>query len=152
MITRRLLLVVGALLGLRAIVPLSALASEPVIYSNSATGIAINGFDPVAYFTEGKPVEGMAEFSAQWKEATWHFSSKENRAVFLATPEKYAPQYGGYCAFAMSYDAFATTVPEAWSIEDGKLYLNFSKGVRGDWLEDKQGHIDRANDNWVEKF
>ena len=131
---------------------MNAFASKPEIYSNSVTGIAINGFDPVAYFIEGKPVAGMAEFAAQWKEATWHFSSNKNRLAFLAAPEKYAPQYGGYCAFAMSLDAFATTVPEAWSIENGKLYLNFSKGVRTDWLRDKQEHIDRANDNWVKKF
>lgn len=152
MISRRFFLTSGVLLGIGAAIPLNALASEPVIYSNSVTGIAINGFDPVAYFSESKPLEGKGEFSAQWKDATWYFSSSENRATFIEAPEKYAPQYGGYCAFAMSSDAFATTVPEAWSIVDGKLYLNFSKGVRGDWLVDKQEHIVRANDNWAEKF
>ncbi len=152
MIGRRFFITACSLLVLGGGFPSLTLAGEPVIYSNSATGIAINGYDPVAYFTEDKHVEGNADFAAQWKEATWYFSSEKNRTAFLATPEKYAPQYGGYCAFAMSFDAFAPTVPEAWSIVDGKLYLNFSIGVRGDWIEDKQEHILRANENWTGKF
>ncbi len=128
--------------------PTLAFAAKAKIYSNSATGIAINGYDPVAYFTESKPVEGNAEFSALWNGAKWHFSSDANRKKFLAMPKKYAPQYGGYCAFAVSYGSTATTVPEAWSIVDGKLYLNYSLGVRSRWRTDIPGYIKKADKNW----
>ena len=123
-------------------------AGKTKVYINSATGIAINGYDPVAYFTQRKPVEGQAQFSTQWHGATWHFSSKANKAEFVAMPEKYAPQYGGYCAFAVAYNAIATTVPEAWSIVDNKLYLNNSIGVRTQWKSDPQGYISKADGNW----
>ncbi len=123
-------------------------AAQSKIYSNSSTGIAINGYDPVAYFTENKPVEGSADISALWKGAKWHFASDKNRQTFLAMPDKYAPQYGGYCAFAVSYGSTATTVPEAWSIVDGKLYLNNSLGVRSRWNTDIPGYIKQANKNW----
>ncbi len=123
-------------------------AAQSKIYSNSSTGVAINGYDPVAYFTENKPVEGNADISALWKGAKWHFSSDKNRQTFLAMPDKYAPQYGGYCAFAVSYGSTATTVPEAWSIVDGKLYLNNSLGVRSRWNTDIPGYIKQANKNW----
>ncbi len=127
---------------------ISALAGKPQIYTNSSTGIAINGYDPVAYFTAGKPVEGLPKFSTQWRGAKWHFSSEANKAKFIAAPQKYAPQYGGYCAFAVSYGSTATTVPQAWSIVDNKLYLNNSLGVRSRWKTDIPGHIKRANANW----
>ena len=125
-----------------------AIAAKAKVYSNSATGIAINGFDPVAYFTQNKPVEGQAQYSAQWNGAKWYFSSAENKAKFIASPQKYAPQYGGYCAFAVSYGSTATTVPEAWSIVNDKLYLNNSIGVRTRWKTDPQGYIKKANKNW----
>ena len=126
----------------------NAHAAQPEIYSNSATGIAINGYDPVAYFTMKKPVEGSAEFSTKWKGATWHFSSAQNKAEFISTPRKFAPQYGGYCAFAVSYGSTATTVPEAWSVVEGKLYLNNSLGVRSRWNTDIPGYIKKADANW----
>ncbi len=123
-------------------------AAKPQIYSNSSSNIAINGYDPVAYFTQKMPVEGSSEHSTKWNGAIWHFSSKENKAAFLASPQKYAPQYGGYCAFAVSYGSTATTVPEAWSIVGGKLYLNNSLSVRKRWNKDPKKFIKRANANW----
>lgn len=154
MILRRTVLtgfLVAALLSpLALMAPAAAQQSE--IYTNSATGIAINGYDPVAYFTEGRPVEGSAEFSAEWKGAPWHFSSAENRDLFLSDPEHYAPQYGGWCAFAMAQGAFATTVPEAWTVKDDKLYLNFSTGVRQLWQADADNLITLADGFWAENF
>jgi YHS domain-containing protein len=103
---------IATVLGVN-VLPNAGFAAQSQIYTNSSTGIAINGYDPVAYFTEKMPVEGSAEISALWKGAKWHFASDKNRQTFLAMPDKYAPQYGGYCAFAVSYGSTATTVPES---------------------------------------
>lgn len=123
------------------------LAQKAEIYS-SWLGAAIRGTDPVAYFTEGKPIEGSRKFTHAWKGATWRFASAANRDAFAAAPDKYAPQYGGYCAYGVANGYTVSTVPEAWSIVDGKLYLNYSLGVRADWLKDVPGHIGKANANW----
>ena len=149
MIKRRefLFRAVAVLLSSTAL-PTVLLAGQSKVYSNSSTGIAINGYDPVAYFTQGKPVEGRAEYLLAWSGATWYFSSAVNKALFEGNPDKYAPQYGGYCAFAVSYGSTATTVPEAWSIVDGKLYLNNSIGVRSRWDTNQKGYISKANKNW----
>lgn len=114
----------------------------------SYDGVALGGTDPVAYFTEDKPVEGSSEFAAEHADATWHFASAANRELFLANPEKYAPQYGGYCAYAAAQGAKAKTVPEAWTIHDGKLYLNYSLGVRDRWEEDIPGYVAAADKYW----
>lgn len=123
-------------------------AAKSQIYSNSSTGIAINGYDPVAYFTQQKAVEGNAKHALKWKGATWHFSSAQNKAMFEATPTKFAPQFGGYCAYAVSYGSTATTEPTAWSIVKNKLYLNYSVGVKRRWDTDQKGYIKKANKNW----
>ncbi|MGB0627504.1 MAG: YHS domain-containing (seleno)protein [Alphaproteobacteria bacterium] len=122
-----------------------ALAIDPVY---SADGAAIHGYDPVAYFTEEKPVKGSATHSATHDGATWHFASATNRDLFLSNPEKYAPQYGGYCAWAVANGYTASTDPGAWSIKDGKLYLNYSKLVRARWAIDKDGNIVKGDQNW----
>jgi YHS domain-containing protein len=124
-----------------------ALAQKAEVYS-SWLGAAIRGYDPVAYFTEGKPVEGSREFSHEWKGATWRFATAANRDAFAAAPEKYAPQFGGYCAYGVANGYTVSTVPEAWTIVEGKLYLNYSLGVRADWLKDVPGYIGKANANW----
>ena len=139
---------IGAFVGLQLAGALPLLAAQSKVYINSVTGIAINGYDPVAYFIEGRPVEGSDKYSTSWNGATWHFSSAANKIKFAAMPEKFAPQYGGYCAFAVSYGSTATTVPEAWSVVDGKLYLNNSLGVRSRWNTDQSGYISKANQNW----
>ncbi len=118
----------------------------PVYQSNSGT--AIDGTDPISYFTEGRPVAGDAGITHDWNGATWRFTSTENRDRFAASPEKYAPQYGGYCAWAVSQGYTASTDPDAWSIVDGKLYLNYSKSVQKNWEKDVPGHITSADKNW----
>ncbi len=121
-------------------------AEKPAIYSNQ--GAAINGYDPVAYHTAGAPTKGSAQFSHQWRGATWHFASAANRAAFAANPEKYAPQYGGYCAFGTAMGFAVETDPNSWRIVDGKLYLNKDKTVQARWSQNIPGYIVNANANW----
>jgi YHS domain-containing protein len=116
--------------------------------NKSGRGVALKGYDPVAYFTAGKPVKGAAEFSHEWMGATWRFSSAANRGQFQANPEKYAPQFGGYCAWAVSHGYTADIDPEAWKIVDGKLYLNYNKSVQRKWEQDLRNRIEEANRNW----
>jgi YHS domain-containing protein len=123
----------------------AAAAIEPVF---SSDGAAIRGYDPVAYFTEERPVEGKAEHTAEYMGATWRFASAANRDLFATDPGKYAPQYGGYCAWAVANNYTASIDPEAWSVRDGKLYLNYSKVVRARWALDKAGNITAADRNW----
>ncbi|MBP5856133.1 YHS domain-containing protein [Marivibrio halodurans] len=111
-------------------------------------GVAIEGTDPVAYFTESRPVEGSSDFSVEWNGAEWHFASAENRALFEADPEKYAPAYGGYCAWAVSQGKTAGIDPEAWKIVDDRLYLNYNESVQSTWEEDIPGNIRKADENW----
>lgn len=122
-----------------------ALALDPVFNEG---GTAIRGYDAVAYFTQGKPAEGSAQYVAEYNGAQWRFASAENRDLFAANPEKYAPQYGGYCAWAVANNYIASIDPHAWSIKDGKLFLNFSKFVRARWAVDKAGNIAKADENW----
>lgn len=138
------------LASLAASVPIAAAAAgEPPVFSASLLGhVAINGYDPVAYFTEGRPVEGRRDLSHEWNGATWRFASEESRARFAADPAAYAPQYGGYCAYAVSEGYTAKTDPDAWRIEGGKLYLNYDKEVQKLWEQDIPGRIARADANW----
>ena len=111
-------------------------------------GVAIRGTDPVAYFTESRPVAGKDAFTTEWNGATWKFASADNLAKFKTDPAKYAPQFGGYCAWAVSQGYSASTVPEAWDIVDGKLYLNYSLGVQSTWRGDRAGNIVKGHANW----
>ena len=107
--------------------------------------------DVVAYFSLGAgedSVAGKEEFSYPWEGFTWQFSSQENLDLFKAAPEKYIPQFGGYCAFAVSKGYTATIDPDAWTVHDGKLYVNYSKGVRTTWLKDRDERIVKGNENW----
>ncbi|MCY4489740.1 MAG: YHS domain-containing protein [Deltaproteobacteria bacterium] len=124
----------------------TALALDPVFATY--LGGAIRGYDPVAYHTEGKPVAGKRAHRVEWKGATWSFASAGNKALFEGDPEKYAPRYGGYCAWAVSQGYTASIDPDAWSIVDGKLYLNFSLGVREQWSGDIPGNIAKGDVNW----
>lgn len=112
---------------------------------------AINGFDPVAYFTESKPVIGKKDITYRWNNAVWHFSSKENMKLFKAKPNKYAPQYGGWCAFGWSRGYPAKVEADAWSIVNGKLYLNYNKEVQETWTKNKKEFIIKADKNYKEK-
>jgi YHS domain-containing protein len=113
-------------------------------------GVAIDGYDPVAYFLDGKPVEGSKRWSEEWNGATWRFASAAHRDLFAAAPEKYAPQYGGYCAWAVGHGYTAGIDPDAWSIRDGKLYLNYDLEIREQWLADAPGWIAKGDVNWPE--
>ena len=110
---------------------------------------AIKGYDTVAYFNSGKALKGNGSFTFKWHGMTWYFSSKENRDLFAASPEKYAPQYDGYCAWAMTEARKAITDPEVWKIVDGKLYLNCSREAYGKWSRDIPGNIKKADANWL---
>ena len=109
---------------------------------------AINGYDAVAYFTDSKPVEGTKANSFVWKGETWYFASAKNLETFKANPEKYAPQFGGYCAYGMSRGYKAKTDADAWTIVDGKLYLNYNLEVKKIWSEKRNVLIEKANQNW----
>ncbi|WP_254655653.1 YHS domain-containing (seleno)protein [Roseovarius nubinhibens] len=144
--TRRSLLTVSAAALALATLPRVALAATAPIFAEG--GIAINGTDPVAYFTENRPVAGDPQFSTDYMGATWYFASAENLDQFRNAPEEFAPQFGGYCAYAASKGYIAPTVPEAWTIYEGKLYLNANLRARELWLEDIPGNIALAQDNW----
>lgn len=124
----------------------AAFADEITTYVEN--GAAIGGTDPVAYFTQGKPVAGSDEFTAVYDDVTWKFSSAENRDLFEANPEKYAPQFGGFCAFGAGKGFKVPVVAEAWQIKDGKLYLNNSLKVQERFNENPEEHINNATLNW----
>jgi len=145
-LTRRHLLTLAVAAPAVAALAPSANAAEPAVYAEG--GIAIDGSDAVAYFDGNGPVAGDPAITHDYMGVTWQFSTEANRDAFAAEPEAYAPQYGGYCAFAVSQGYTASTVPEAWSIVDGKLYLNFSTSVRRRWERDIPGHIAAADANW----
>lgn len=125
----------------------SAFAVEPV-NKTKLRGLAIDGYDPVAYFTMGKPVEGSSGHTFKWNGATWRFATAPHRDAFAKTPDKYAPQYGGYCAYGVSSGYAVGIDPAAWKIVDGKLYLNYNTGVQKEWQKNIPGHIRKADANW----
>jgi len=112
------------------------------------SGKAINGYDPVAFFTESKPVKGTDAFTYQWKDANWYFASQQNLDAFTAAPQKYTPQYGGYCAYGTAQGHKAPTKPETFTVENGKLYFNYNKTVKKDWDKNRQHLIVKADANW----
>lgn len=138
----------GLALAAPALLVLSrpALAREPQIYSEG--GIAIDGSDPVAYFAENGPVPGVSANQVDWNGATWRFSGAANAEAFAANPEKFAPQFGGYCAFAASRGYLAPTTPEAWTVYEGQLFLNANLRARELWLQDVPGNIAKGRANW----
>lgn len=146
MIARRQFLALSAAAVPAVLVARAAQAGEPPVYTEG--GIAIDGTDPVAYFKENQPVAGNPAITHFWNGATWRFSSEENRDDFAANPAAYAPQYGGYCAWAVAEGYTASTVPHAWKIENGKLYLNFSRRIQRRWERDIPGNIAKGNANW----
>ena len=135
------------LLAITVLWSANAVAIDP-IYTSTFSDNAIRGYDTVAYFTQGKAVEGNKEFSTQYKEATWLFSSQQHLDLFLADPAKYEPQYGGYCAYAVSQNTTASIKPELFTIHNDKLYLNYNKSINEKWLADKEKFIVQADSNW----
>jgi YHS domain-containing protein len=127
----------------------NAYAKEP-IYTGFFSNNAVSGYDVVAYFTEGQPTQGNKKFSTEYKGANWLFSNAANLAAFKAKPEAYAPQYGGYCAWAVAQNKTASAEADLWKIVDGKLYLNYSDDVQAKWEKDIAGFIEQADKNWPE--
>lgn len=123
-------------------------APRPVNTLGSEEGIAIRGYDPVAYFRDGGPRPGKPEFAFRYAGAVWRFANAEHKALFEADPERYVPAYGGYCAYGTSRGYLVKIEPEAWSIVDGRLYLNYDLGVRETWLGRTKTYIARANAGW----
>lgn len=115
------------------------------LFSYEPSGIAIRGYDTVAYFTEGKPVEGRDEFTTEWQGATWKFSSQEHLDLFTGDPRKYAPQYGGYCAYGVAQESLVKIEPDQWTIHDDKLYLNYNAKLNNEWKKDIPGYIATAD-------
>ena len=110
---------------------------------------AILGYDTVAYFTENKPVKGNNQFVTEWKGAKWKFASQKHLDMFTANPEKYAPQYGGYCAYGVANDYLVKIEPDQFTIVDGKLYLNYDNDVQAKWLQDIAGYIRDADQKFI---
>jgi YHS domain-containing protein len=124
---------------------LSFAQKDPVY--NSKEG-AIEGYDPVAYFNDAKAVKGLEDFTYDWNNTKWLFASAKNQKAFMENPEKYAPQFGGYCAYAVSQGYTYKSDPEAWKIVDGKLYLNFSIKIQEKWVKDQANLIKLGEANW----
>ncbi|UZD92066.1 YHS domain-containing (seleno)protein [Cognatishimia activa] len=125
--------------------PNMAIAQKPKVFQNP---VAINAIDPIAYFEESKPVPGSADHTVVWNGAEWHFASRSNASKFESDPETYAPVFGGYCAFAASRGYLAPTIPEAWTIHEGKLYLNANLRAQELWRQDIPGNIAAGLKNW----
>jgi YHS domain-containing protein len=128
---------------------LPALAQTKTLLNLDKTGVAIQGHDPVAFFTDNKPVKGKPEFAARHAGATYQFATKEHRDQFKADPTKYEPAFGGYCAFGVSKNKLVEIDVDAFQIVDGKLLLQYSKGVREDFNKDAKANLAKANANWV---
>jgi len=121
-------------------------AQKAEVYSPG--GKAIKGYDPVAFFTDSKPVMGADSLSYSWHEATWLFANRQNLQRFKVNPEKYAPQYGGYCAYGTSQGHKAPTEVDTWTILNDKLYFNYSQKVKETWTKDQSGYIQKADEQW----
>ncbi|QDL56840.1 YHS domain protein [Rhodoferax aquaticus] len=129
---------------------LNALAAPPIntlknSFFATTTDTAINGYDSVAYFTNNAPVKGSDSLVWEWKGAKWKFSTAANLELFKANPDKYAPQYGGYCAYGVAKDNLVKVDPEQFTILDGKLYLNYDASVQKEWAKDRAGFIKQAD-------
>ncbi len=125
----------------------AAAAEEDPVFTTRGNA-AIRGYDPVAYFARGEATKGDRDVTHEWQGAEWRFASLENRDMFAADPEKYAPQYGGYCAWAVSRNYTAPTDPDAFTIVNEKLYLNYNRKVMEQWLEQRDENIESADRNW----
>ena len=145
-------LVLAAILGSASLIaadhPGFAQTAKPRVFSEFKSKLALDGYDAVAYFNGGKPTKGNDGHKVSWNGATWRFASEENKAAFEADPQRYAPQYGGYCAWAVSEGYTAKGDPNHWRIVDGRLYLNYNASVQKSWDKDAPGHIAKGDRNW----
>jgi YHS domain-containing protein len=136
------------LIFLNLLVLFSFTAEAQSVSYCSKDGNAIKGYDPVAYFLDGKAIQGDESFSYEWSGSRWLFTTQAHLDSFKLAPRKYAPQYGGYCAYGVSENHKSPTDPQAWTIIDNKLYLNYSPKVKNLWLKDTTGRIQQANNYW----
>ena len=142
---RKVLTGLVALTGF-GLLPSHTLAKKPSIYSRN--GLAIRGYDPVAYFVLSKATKGSSDFELYHQGTTFRFANADNLEAFKSNPDKYTPQYGGYCAWAVSHVYTASIHPTAWTVVDDKLFLNYSRSVRRQWLSDQANRIKLADQNW----
>lgn len=134
------------MMALFSVLLITACQGQKEVYTTKAG--AIKGYDPVSYFTENMPVKGEKDISYTWKGAEWHFSSTDNLDLFKADPEKYSPQYGGFCAYGVANGYKVKIEPDSWAIVDGKLYLNYDSGVQEEWNQDRGNYIKKADEQW----
>lgn len=146
-VTRRRMLQAGLCAAMAApFLAWPAHAAEPAVYV--ASGYAIGGTDPVAYHRQGAAIAGESRIAHDWQGATWLFATAQSRDLFAADPERYAPAFGGYCAWAVSRGYLASTVPEAWTLFENRLFLNFSLRVQRRWAQDIPGNVARGDAQW----
>lgn len=126
----------------------AAQAGSAEVFTGLVRGVAVGGYDPVAYFTDGKATRGSKGITLEHQGVTWRFATEANRTAFEAEPAKYAPQYGGYCAWAVSRGYTAKGDPNAWKIVDGKLYLNYNRSVQRSWARNTASNIRKGDANW----
>lgn len=148
MIRKSHILILAAILAVSTTtIPQPSFAAEPAIYTSWKNNVSAGGYDVVSFFS-GVPVEGRDDFTMEYMGAEWKFSTQANLDLFTANPEAFAPQYGGYCAWALAKGKLAKGRPEHWSVEDGKLYLNFNKKIKKRWEKDKVNFIVQGDENW----
>lgn len=136
------------LLGVSALVFCMVADAIPKVYTQRGSNIAIMGLDPVAYFIIQEPTEGLERYSYEYNDAIWLFSSERNRQLFINDPDMYSPQYGGYCAYAVSRNTTASFEPHLFTIYEDKLYFNYNEKVFKRWQKKKDKYIKKANKNW----
>ncbi len=141
-------ILLSLLMAVVASVP--AMAGNPQEMTNTGSDhVAIKGYDTVAYFVEGQPMKGKPEFAYSWNDAQWHFTNAAHRDLFAADPRRYAPQFGGFCSMALVAGKIKDIDPQAWTIIDGNLYLNFTKAFRDKFRRNGTEHIKKAEENWT---
>ncbi len=143
------------MLGLIACVVLAASAHAKDLLNLDRKGIAIQGYDPVAFFTDGRPAKGDPQFQSDYRGARYYFASSEHKAMFEKDPARYEPQFGGYCAYGVSHGARAPVKIEAWQIVNGRLLMQYDLSVKDEFNKDQQGTLKKADQNWpglVEKY
>lgn len=120
--------------------------------TNTSSGVALGGFDPVSYFDATAPIPGNEQHTYEWRDAVWRFSSEENRSQFAEDPERYAPQFGGFCSFAVGKGVTANANTRAWYLEDGKLYVFMDEHVRNEWVASiESGSLQQSSENWSKR-
>jgi len=143
-----LVVVLAVFVGAQFVAPLLSPTKQFAQYNIDSANVAIHGYDTVAYFTDGKPMKGKDEFEQIWEDARWQFASATNRDLFKANPERYAPQFGGYCAGGLAVGEYANGDPELFTIVDGKLYFIKNKEYQKAWRKAPEAAIGFGEYNW----